>query len=374
MKRALKIIISLITFVLILFFCLALFYMKGLPLLVSNQKVINFVQNTVKETINANLTIEKPVLKTDVLPLLKFKAYKISLSKDKQILLDIYDLDLGLSFKDIFKKKIILDKLTAESVFADINSLMDLAPQNTEKKEKKSNWGFEIDDSILGVQSANIMYSINPDTLIDLRGEGIKVDNTEKIRRGVLFNLFAKVMRGENSVDLALSDNNNVYFYDKKFHVEHCPLSINNSAIFIDLLADKKQNFDINLYSDNFNLQDILDFLDTQVIENKVSDSLVYFSDIKGNLDFKLNIKKDDLNGNFKINNLSAKIRDVDNIPVTLSQGNIDLTSDEIKLSGFEGYYDNNEKNKIKFEGTVKDYLKSIDTDIVADASVRNDI
>ena len=373
MKTALKIIISLIFLIFVLFFCLAFFYMKGLPLLVSNQKVINFVQDTVKKTVNADLTIERPILKTDVLPLLKFKVYKIGLSKDEQKLLDISDLYLALSFKDIFRKKIILENLTAERVFADINSIMDLAVQKSEKKEKKSEWGVEIDDSVLGVQSANILYSINPDTRIDLNGENIKVDNTEKIRRSVLFNLSAKVMRGENSVDLALSDNSRVYFYDKKFHIEQCPLSINNSEIFIDLIADKKQNFDITLYSDNFNLQDIIDFLDTQVIENTVSDSLVYFSDIKGNLDFKLNIKKDDLNGNFKINSLSAKIKDVDNIPVILTQGNIDLTSDEIKLSEFEGYYDNDEKNKIKFEGTVKDYLKSIDTEITADARVRND-
>ena len=373
MKKVLKIVFSLLFIAVIMGFLLAVFYFKGLPSLVSNQKVIDWVQNSVKKSMNADLTIDNPVLRTDVVPEISLKVGKIELTKDDNKLLDLSDLNFSISLKDIFKKKIILNNLTAQNLYADVDSLMTLSPQKETKQDKKSDWGFEIGDSVLGVENLQVLYSINPDTKIDLKGEHIGVDNTEKIRRGVLFDLSANVSRKDKNVDLALKDNGRVYFYDKKFHVENCPLSINNSEIFIDFLADKKQNFEVNLYSDNFNLQDILDFLNTQIVENNVAESLVYFSDIKGNLDFKLNIKKDDLNGNFKINNISAKVKDVDNIPLTISNGNIDLTSQDIKLTGFEGYYDNNPENKIKFEGTVKDYLKTVDTEITADASVRND-
>mgnify|MGYP002869924904 CR=1 FL=1 len=73
--------------------------------------------------------------------------------------------------------------------------------------------------------------------------EKIGVDNTEKIRRGVLFNLSALVERKDKSVNLALSDNGRVYFYDKKFHIDSCPLSINDSEIFIDFLASLRSNY-----------------------------------------------------------------------------------------------------------------------------------
>ena len=100
---------------------------------------------------------------------------------------------------------------------------------------------------------------------------------------------------------------------------------------------------------------------------------LVYVDDIQGNLDFNLNIKNDDLKGHFKLNTMKFKVKDVDNIPVTLTKGIVDLTSNDIKLSGFEGYYDNNPLNKLDFSGTVKDYLNTIDMDLVGNAMARND-
>ena len=60
-------------------------------------------------------------------------------------------------------------------------------------------------------------------------------------------------------------------------------------------------------------------------------------------------------------------------IPIAITNGIVDLSSSEVKLSEFEGYYDNNTKNKIDFEGTVKDYLRTIDTNITGNAIVRND-
>ncbi len=374
MKKSIK--IFLLLFLVLFFVLLTAFavYMKGLPYLVSNQKFINFVQKTVKKHTNADLTVIRPILKTDVLPKLKFRVEKIELSKDEQRLFELNDFDLAISFAKIFHKTVIINKLIARNVFADVEPLMKLAPeQNQKKEEKESSFKIEIDDSVLGVHNLDIIYSITPDTRINFHGEKIGVDNTEKIRRGVLFNLSALVERKDKSVNLALSDNGRVYFYDKKFHIDSCPLSINDSKILIDFIADKKQNFEINLYSYNFELQDIIDFLNTQVIENNVQESLVYFSELNGNLDFRLNIKNDALNGNFKINNIKTKVKDVDNIPVTLTQGKIDLTSDEIKISDFKGFYDNNSANKIEFEGIVKDYLKSTDTEIEAKALIRND-
>ena len=351
---------------------LCAFYIKGLPYIVSNPKTIKYVENLTKQYTNADLIIDKPYLHTEFSPNIEFKVNKVYLSKDNNKLLELNKFNTKISFKEILAKNIIIKRLVAESIYADVNKIQKLLPEQKQEK-KKSEWNFDIFDALLGVRNCEILYSINPETNIHLKGQHIGVNNAEKIKKNVYFQLLAEVSRKTNHVTLKLNDNGNVYFKDNLFHVENCPLGINKSNIFINLTADKKHNFDINLFSDNFNINDVLDFLNTQVIENNVQGSLVYFSDIQGNLDFKLNIKKDNLKGNFKLNKASFKVKDVNNIPITLTKGTVDLTSNDIKINNFEGYYDNKLQNKLKFEGTVKDYLNTIDTNIEGTAIVRND-
>lgn len=347
-------------------------YIKGLPYIVSHPKAIEYAQKFVKEQTGANLLIQNPVLHTEFSPNIDFKVEKIYLTQNNKKLLELNKFNSSFSLQKILSKSLIIKKLTAEKIYADINKIQNLLPTQ-EKKEEKSDWTVDIFDALLGVKEAEILYSINPDTKIHLKGEHIGVNNAEKIKKNVYFQLISKISRKDKHVTLKLKDNNRVFFKDQLFHIEKCPLSINNSNIFIDMTADKKQNYDINLFSKNFNVNDVLDFLNTQIIENNVQQSLSYFSDIKGNIDFKLNIKKDYLKGNFKLNSASFKVINADNIPITLTKGEVDLTSNEVKLKNFEGYYDKSPSNKINFEGTVKDYLNTIDTNIEGKAIARND-
>lgn len=354
-----------------------IFYIKGLPYIVSNQKSVQYVQNAVKKYLNADLTVQNPVLITGFSSDISFKTEKILLEKESKKLLDLDNLSTELSFKKIFSKTIVIKKLAAESIYADVNEMEKLfLAQKEEKQQKKpaNDWEVDIYNALLGVRNCELMYSVNPDVKIHLKGKHIGVNNAEKIKKNVYFQLFAEVFRKEKKITLELNDNGNVFFKDELFHIENSPLKINNSNIFINLSADKKQNMDITLFSKNLNINDILDFLNTQIIENNVQkDVLVYFNDIQGTLDFNLNIKNDKLNGKFKIDKVKFKIKDVDNVPITITQGNIDLTPDKVTLKGFEGFYDNNEKNKLDFEGTIKDYFKSIDMEVVGNALVRND-
>ena len=352
--------------------CAAL-YLKGLPYIVSHPKFIQFTQDTVKKYIDADLLIEKPVLHTELSPNIEFKVENLYLSKDNKKLFELRKFNTALSFKKILEKNIIIKKLVAESIYADVNSIQKIIPEQKEKKEQKFDWNIDIFDALLGVRDARIIYEINNGTVIDLKGQHIGVNNAEKVKKNVYFQLYATVSKKGKSVKLALKDNGRVFFENQLFHIENCPFLINNSDIIINLTADKKQNFDINLSSKKLNLNDIIDFLNTQIIENNVNDMLVYFNDINGNLDFKLNIKKDSINGNFKLNRLNFKVKDVDNIPIVITKGNIDLTSTTVTLKGFEGYYDNNPSNKIDFSGTIKDYLNTIDMDLVGNAMARND-
>ncbi len=354
---------------------LIVFYLKGLPYIVSHPKTVNYVQKLAKKYTGADLTIKNPVLNTEFSPTIGFSVENIHFEKNNKKLLELNKFNTSVSFREIFAKNIIINKLVAQSIFVDVNGIEQLLPKTPKKEKQKSDWNFDIFDALLGVRDCEIFYIANSDTKIHLLGKHIGVNNAQKIKKQVYFQLAADISRLNNKVSLELKDNGRVFFKDKLFHIENCPLGINNSDIFINLTADKKQNFNINLYSDDFNINDVIDFLNTQIIENSIQkDALVYFNDIKGSVDFKLNIKNKDINGYFILNNAKFKIKDVDNIPITLTKGKIDLTPNQIKLSGFEGFYDSNRKNKIDLSGKVNDYLKTIDTDITGNAVVRNDL
>lgn len=367
-----KLIIFLVTVMTVLFCCLIFVYAKLLPEMVSNPRVINSISDMIKKNTAVNLIIEEPVLKTGFSTVIKFNVKRIYAEKDNGRIFELNNFKSSFSIKKILSKKIIINKLVAENIFVNADEIEKLFPKTS--KTKKSNWSAEVYDALLGVRDCEFIYSINPDVKIHLKGHKIGVNNAKKEKRNVYFQLVTDIYRKDNHVTLRLKDNGKVFFKDKHFYVVDCPLSINNSNIFINLDADKKQNYEIKLHSQKFNINDIIDFLNTQIIENTVQkDALSYLSDIGGNVDFVLNIKNDKLNGNFKINEVKFKIKDVDYVPITLTKGNIDLTPTDVKLSGIEGYYDADAKNKIILEGTVKDYLKTMDTNITGRAYARND-
>ena len=128
-------------------------YLKILPAAVSNEHVINFVKDFVKESTGAELVLDKPVLKTELSPQIGFKFDKMALSKDKKELLKVEKFDIKLSFAEVLKHRIILKKLSLDSIFADTNGLMALAPAQEQKKEQtKSDWKVYWFDSLLSLK------------------------------------------------------------------------------------------------------------------------------------------------------------------------------------------------------------------------------
>ena len=113
--------------------------------------------------------------------------------------------------------------------------------------------------------------------------------------------------------------------------------------------------------------------LNSQIVENNLGEQLAYFKDIDGNFDFDFNITNKSMNGNIKLNKLVFKLIPFNNLPILLTQGNVKLDSHKIVLNDFKGYYNGKTSNKMDFAGTVKDYLKSVDTNLVGNAVVTND-
>ncbi len=350
------------------------FYLKVLPYAVSNTKVINYAQTCAKKFADIDLKVQEPVLKTAMSPVIGFKVKNLVVSKNSKNLLAVKNFNSEFSFAEILKKTVIVNKLTAEAIFADIDGLMTLVPQQKEEKPKqKSEWTIDLFDSLLGVRECLFLYTMEPDTHLKIHGEHIGINNAIKTRRFVRFNFDSEITKGNKKVLLAIKDDDKIYIENKAIYVDNCPLIINNSKMFFNADAHKDKTFNFEVFTKDFEVQNVITLLQTQIVANNLDEILQYFADIKGKFDFNIKLTNNSMNGSVDLKNIAFKVIPVDNIPITLQKGHITLNAKDMTLTGFEGIYDNRSVNKFKLEGTVKDYLKSIDTDIKGHAVATND-
>lgn len=347
-------------------------YLNVLPWAVSNPKTISFVEKTLHDTMGLDLQIKNPVLKTSLSPDLEFKVDALSLMNNGANLLQVDNFDTAISFKEIFDKNIIIKKLGADYIFADINGLSTLA-QGEQTEQQQSDWNFDFYDSLLYVKKSLFLYKVEPSTYVSLKADDISIDNTQKELRFVHFNIISDIKKGSDKVHFNIADRNTVYIKDKALWVDKCYLVFNKSKIFFSGKSDKNSKFNIELFSDKIDMDDVLALINSGIVENNLNEPLAYFKDLKGSFNFNIKLSNNDLNGVVNLNNFTGKIVPIANIPVRLEKGKIVMTKDEITLSDFEGNYNNRAENKITMEGSVKDYLKSIDTNVVARAVVTND-
>lgn len=350
-----------------------LFYLKGIPYLASNDKVVNYVEDVASKSLGANVEIEHPIIKTELSPNIYVGVDNFGISKDEKNIAKVEKFGINLSFSEILKKNIILKNATSDYILVDVNRLLDLPVFKAQKKSQKSEWNFDIFQSVLSIKNAKILYNLDQNTNIIIDGKDLRIDdNLEK--KHVNYNILATVKKGKNVIKIKTSDGNKVYLLNKeKFVVENSQISVNDKNLFFSGEVDTKSNYDINLSAKKFSIPYVLDILNSQIIENNIKDQLVYFNNIDGNFDFKINVKNNNLDGAIDLNKLSFKLVPVMNLPILLNQGHIKIDNYKIQLENFKGYYANKPNNKMDFEGTIKDYLKSIDTNLVGNAVVTND-
>lgn len=367
-----KIILGISTFLILLIVLGMFLYLKVLPYAVSNPSVIDFAQNQLKKNLGVETVIKSPVLKTHLSPTIEFSIEQFDLTGKNGRIAAVSNFETEISFKELIKKNIILKKLGADFIFADTDKISEIAIKEDKKEKKENNWNIDVFDAIFYVKNALILHKID-NTYIKLTAKDLQVDNTQKIQRFLHFDLNADVKKFDKELHFDIKDNNSVYFKDNHLWVKKCFLNMNNSKIFFDANADRKKNFDINVYSDKIFVNDVLTLIDSQIIENNLQEPLSYFKDMNGSFNFNINVAKDKLDGVVNLNKIDCKIVPVHNIPVTLTQGKILLTKDKITLKDFKGFYANSSQNEITMEGTVDDYLKTIDTKLTSRAVVSND-
>lgn len=375
LKKRTKVIISLVVLASVLAASPFVIYLKVLPYAVSNEHVINFVEKSLNKYAGLKLDIKKPVLKTELSPVISFRVDELNLqNKNNVLLLSVDNFDTTISFKEIFDKNIIVKKLGADYIFADINNLMALAPKQQQKKEQqKSEWNLDFFDSLLYVKKSLFLYKVEPNTYVSLKADDIEIDNSKKDFRYVHFNLTSDIRKLGKNLHINIADRNSVYIKNKALYIKKCMLTVNNSKIYFNGYAARKKNSYLEIFTDKILVSDVLELINSNIIENNLNEPLAFFKDLKGDFNFNIKLTKKDLNGVVNLNRISCKLIPVDNIPVMLEKGKIVMTKNDIVIKDFVGYYNNKKENAIEIEGTVKDYLKSIDTNLITRAVVTND-
>ena len=271
----------------------AVTYLKILPAAVSNQKVINFVEKNINKYTSLDVEIENPVLTTNLSPVIAFKTDKIKLAKDDVEMFDVEKLDAEISFKDIFKKRIILNRFGLDYIFADVNKLMALVPQQKEqKKQEKSEWEIDFFDSVLFLKKSLILYKLEPDIYVKLNADNLKIDNTQKIAKYLKFDIDTKIKKKDKVLHFAIADKNRVVIKDKTLFVNDCVLDINKSQVHINADASRKNGLNVNLSSKKFKVQDVIDIVNSNILINNGSEMLAFFKDMKGDFDFDIDLQK----------------------------------------------------------------------------------
>lgn len=372
MSRKAKVIVSLAVTAGVLATAPFAVYLKVLPWAVSQPKFISYVEKTINKYAGLDVAIIHPELKTSLSPVIEFKVDELSVTKNGASLLDVNKFDTRISFKEIFEKNIIIQKLGADYIFADVNKLMALS-QPQKEEQKKTEWDFDFFDSLLYVKKSMFLYKIEPSTYVTLKADDLKIDNTQKVIRYVHFNLTSDIKKDGKNLHFNIADRNAVFIKDKAIWVQNCYLIFNDSKIFFNAMADKKKNYDLEVFSKKIDVADVLTLIDSGIVENNLDEPLSYFKDLKGSFNFNVKLSNNDLKGVVNLNKISCKIVPLSNIPLLLQKGKIAMTKNEITLSDFKGFYNNKQANKVEMHGSVKDYLRSIDTDIVARAVVTND-
>lgn len=372
MSRKAKVIVSLAVTAGVLATAPFAVYLKVLPWAVSQPKFISYVEKTINKYAGLDVTVIHPELKTSLSPVIEFKVDELSVTKNGASLLDVNKFDTRISFKEIFDKNIIIQKLGADYIFADVNKLMALS-QPQKEEQKKTEWDFDFFDSLLYVKKSMFLYKIEPSTYVTLKADDLKIDNTQKVVRYVHFNLTSDIKKDGKNLHFNIADRNAVFIKNKAIWVQNCYLIFNDSKIFFNAMADKKKNYDLEVFSKKIDVADVLTLIDSGIVENNLNEPLSYFKDLKGSFNFNVKLSNNDLKGVVNLNKISCKIVPLSNIPLLLQKGKIAMTKNEITLSDFKGFYNNKQVNKVEMHGSVKDYLRSIDTDIVARAVVTND-
>lgn len=353
-------------------FVAIIFYLYALPAIVQSQGFLDFVKNAVKDSCNAELILEKPVLKTSLKMRFNFSSPNIMLTKDGNTVLSIENLESNISFRKILQKQIILNKLGADDVYVDINQL-----NNLTTKENKENKPFEYRirwfNSVLYLKKCIILYRNNDGVLIKLFARDLEITK-QKNPKYVHFSILTDIEFDNKRFRLMFKDFNTIYFKNRKINIDNFRFIVDKSMVKVNGFIDDKNNFKINVSSDKFNIQNVKNILDSNLIIPNGKEVLACFKDLNGDFNFNFNLTNTDINGSIKVNKIRTKLIPLANIPLAITKGTAEINSKDINLKDFDGYYGSSTSNKIQMFGYVKNYAKTATTMIALTGDAKDEL
>ena len=157
--KILKIIFLFFAIFVVLSFTLYIFVV---PSLIENVRFVKSVEKFINNTLKLELKIENPKLKTSLKPFILFSVDKLTLIKNKNLLIDLENFKTKIEFDDIFEKEIELEFLEAKKVIVDINEVLNIFPKVTDdNSRKKSDWKFQFLNSDITLTELSLFYSLN---------------------------------------------------------------------------------------------------------------------------------------------------------------------------------------------------------------------
>lgn len=356
-------------------------YLYVLPNVVSNPKAINYVKNIVEKAYpDTVLDIKNPHLKTSLSPYLNFgvEDFRISTKNSPKIFI-VQKFDTDISLKEILKKKnIIINSVSADNIFIDVNKFLSLSFFKQNPKTQKSEYSVDIFHSTLKVKKLEVLYAVDNKTKVNLNAKNFGIIPQKNDKR-VVYNVNLYIKKGADAIRLYAEDNDKVLLKNNdKIVIENAKVLVergnkNFSIVNLKGFVDSKYNYTFNIHSKNFQIPEVLSLLNTQIVENNIGEQIVYFKNIAGNFDFDINANNKNLYGSVKLNKLRFKLIPLMDLPILLTSGDVKFDNNKIELKNFKGYYNDKPANKMDFEGTVKDYLKTIDTNLTGNAIVADD-
>lgn len=344
-------------------------YLSVIPAIIQSPKTSEFISKTVKKELGLDLNIKDVRLKTSLSPEINFSIKDLSLKKEDEKLVKLENFDTQISLSDIFKKQIKINKLGADLILVDADSLINALPKNDSDKkveQTSSDWNVDLFDANLYIKKIFVRYNPNKDLVLRFAGGNLEIKK-EDGRRFLHFDISTEFNKNNKKITLKANDKNRIYTENKKLIVDNFDFKINNSTILINAYAARGNKHRLEASSKNFNIKDVIDIIESDLVISNGSTLLAGIENIGGNFDSKLVIENGNIDGEVTLNKFSCILQPLNNLPLTVNKGIAKINNKDIILNGFEGFYGKKTDNKIVMNGGIYDYFNAAKTNITAD-------
>ena len=363
--KILKIIFLFFAIFVVLSFTLYIFVV---PSLIENVRFVKSVEKFINNTLKLELKIENPKLKTSLKPFILFSVDKLTLIKNKNLLIDLENFKTKIEFDDIFEKEIELEFLEAKKVIVDINEVLNIFPKVTDdNSRKKSDWKFQFLNSDITLTELSLFYSLN-NSKIKAYAKDIVLNDGN-----LGFDFSADIFkRNKKYVSIKCLATDEIKFLDDSLKIEKLKVFVNKSWFDINSKIDNK-NILVNVQSDKFLVKDVFDVVNSDAIITNGESMLSPLVFPNGKISFDINLNNLDLNGDINLDNTNACLKDLNKLPLNITKGKIKIFKDKITFQNLIGYYGKNKQNKIEVKGDIKDYYKTFDSNIEVETLITNE-